>query len=117
VRQRLSRRIASGATAHSYSAWVPGPPNKVGHVASAQLDADTCKATLAKVRGHLVEMPLLFLDKVNLMELSASVNPMTMVRRRACLVREALLTAVQAICALRCARNAARSALTIHADI
>jgi len=62
----------------SYSSYLPKPPILVGHVASKDMPLDFIKENLASVRGHLVKMPLKFLQKEKLFELGPSVNEVTL---------------------------------------
>ncbi|KAK4058234.1 hypothetical protein OIO90_000973 [Microbotryomycetes sp. JL221] len=80
-----------------YREWVPQAPIKSGHVASLTRSVSELKASLrlvlramvltsfvvtqqrlSEVRGHIVNMPLHFLEKEKLLALDASVNPATL---------------------------------------
>ncbi|GAA5922074.1 uncharacterized protein JCM15063_003177 [Sporobolomyces koalae] len=54
------------------------PKSKVGHVARADMPVQYIKEQLDQVRGHLVNMPLDFLSKEQLLATDASVNPITL---------------------------------------
>ncbi|KAL8286802.1 hypothetical protein RQP46_004330 [Phenoliferia psychrophenolica] len=62
----------------SYKAFVPQAPMKPGHVARPDMPVSFIKESLDKVRGHLVTMPLDFLEKETLLAMDASVNPVTL---------------------------------------
>ncbi|GAA93975.1 uncharacterized protein L969DRAFT_322779 [Mixia osmundae IAM 14324] len=59
-----------------YKAFVPKAPVRVGHVAEG-VSLETVKEELDGVRGHLVEMPIDFLSKEDLLGVSVAVNPAT----------------------------------------
>lgn len=61
-----------------YQSFVAGPPQKVGHIWSQNLDVNEIKRQLSSIRGHLVPMALDFLDGENLIPQSTSVNAYTM---------------------------------------
>ncbi|KAM0793016.1 hypothetical protein ACM66B_000508 [Microbotryomycetes sp. NB124-2] len=65
-------------TWEEYQQWVPQKPIKPGHVANLDRPAREIKEQLSRIRGHIVTMPLHFLEKENLLELDASVNPATL---------------------------------------
>ncbi|KAH8927543.1 phospholipase D/nuclease [Atractiella rhizophila] len=58
----------------TYKTFVPQPPMKVGHIASPSMPLSFVKDNIAKIRGHLVEMPLDFLSKEKLVEGGLEVN-------------------------------------------
>ena len=55
-----------------------GGRSKPGHVHSPDMPAREIKEHLDRVRGHLVEMPLNFLENEDLLAFDASVNPITL---------------------------------------
>ncbi|SCZ90767.1 BZ3500_MvSof-1268-A1-R1_Chr1-3g02230 [Microbotryum saponariae] len=65
-------------TWNEYKAFVPQAPVKPGHVADPNMSAHEIKTKLDQVRGHLVPLPLEFLDQEKLLAMDAAVNPMTL---------------------------------------
>ncbi|KAM0753544.1 phospholipase D/nuclease [Meredithblackwellia eburnea MCA 4105] len=61
-----------------YLDFVPKAPMKPGHVANKDMSVSFIKESLDKVRGHIVSMPLDFLEKEDLLAMDASVNPITL---------------------------------------
>ncbi|KAK4054720.1 hypothetical protein OIV83_000644 [Microbotryomycetes sp. JL201] len=61
-----------------YHKWVPQQPVKPGHVASLDRPVREIKEQLSRIRGHIVPMPLSFLENEKLLALDASVNPATL---------------------------------------
>jgi hypothetical protein len=86
-----SRHVTTWA---EYKAWVPQPPQKVGHVFDPNMKSDYIRSELGAIRGKLVEMPLNLcvaglgtkpfthchasLEKEELQRMSAAVNVATM---------------------------------------
>jgi len=61
-----------------YKTWV-SPTKKIGHIYNQDnLELSYIKSQLAKIKGHLVEMPTDFLEEAGLLEMSAAVNPLTL---------------------------------------
>lgn len=65
---------------HDYAEYVPSGPNapKVGHVAPSAGNIHEVKRELNRIRGHLVEMPLDFLEQDKMFKEGKAVNLVTM---------------------------------------
>ncbi|GAA5871838.1 hypothetical protein JCM3774_000315 [Rhodotorula dairenensis] len=71
-----SRQVETWA---QYKAYAPQPPIKPGHIANLSMPMQQIKEQLAQIRGRIVEMPLNFLAKERLLDVTSSeVNPLTL---------------------------------------
>ncbi|KAI5475207.1 phospholipase D [Pseudohyphozyma bogoriensis] len=61
-----------------YKSYVPQAPVKPGHVYHTKRPVREIKEKLDQIRGHLVAMPLNFLENENLLALDGEVNPVTL---------------------------------------
>jgi phospholipase D1/2 len=64
-------------TFDDYEKFLPPDSNKQGHLFNTQLSAKEVRAELDKIRGHLVWMPLRFLEGAEMAEKGLQVNAYT----------------------------------------